>query len=53
MEAFFAVVVGICVGMYYNWKMALWCCGCIPFMVFGGAFMAKFQKGMLEDTAGS
>jgi ABC-type bacteriocin/lantibiotic exporter with double-glycine peptidase domain len=42
LESCFALIVGITMGFIFSWKVSLVALGCIPFMVLGGAFNAKF-----------
>lgn len=53
LESMFALICGIALALYYNWKLALVAIGCVPFMVLGGFINTKLTTGMsnLEDKA--
>jgi len=33
--------VGVAIGFFFNWRIALVCIGCVPFMAFGGFMNGK------------
>lgn len=41
LQALFSVLVGIIIGFVCEWKVALVCVLCVPFVVFGGVMNAK------------
>ena len=40
-ESTFALVCGIILGFYFEWRLTLVALGCVPFMMFGGAMNSK------------
>ena len=39
------LIVGVVLGFYYSWRLALIALGCTPFMMISAALEAKFQAG--------
>eukprot|EP00347_Sterkiella_histriomuscorum_P022139 403331544 len=49
-QAGFSVLAGIVIGFVYNWREALVCIGCVPFIILGAGMGMKLQKGFSEDS---
>jgi ATP-binding cassette subfamily B (MDR/TAP) protein 1 len=49
-DAIFAVLVGIVIGFFFSWRMALIAIVCVPFMAIAGYMGAVFQKGLSVES---
>ena len=50
LQAFFAIMLGVAIGIYYNWKIALVSLACCPFMILGTIMNIKFQAGLSKES---
>ncbi|CDW81030.1 abc transporter [Stylonychia lemnae] len=50
LEAAFAILSGVVIGFFFNWKISLACLACVPFMIVASIMNAQFQAGMSSDS---
>jgi len=50
MEALFAMLIGLGIGLYYCWQEAVVCLIASPLLMIGGVMEAKMQAGFSTET---
>jgi ABC-type transport system involved in Fe-S cluster assembly fused permease/ATPase subunit len=50
MEATCALLCGVTLGFVFEWREALVCLGCVPFMLVSTVIQVKFQKNLSQSS---